>query len=358
MVIGPELSLIVNACRAAFTGERMALDDERVDWPRLLRLARFHRVQGLAWQSLAPSASRVPEDLADELAGDARSIARANLKSAAESRRLLMSFEQAGVPCLTVKGLTLASLVYGSIATKNCVDIDLLVPEGKLGDAAQLLISLGYELAQPAIVPNHNHQLAHWHRHRKESSWTNASQAIQLDLHTRLAENRALIRNIGTGSARRNVEVLPGICLPTLAPDELFAYLCVHGASSLWFRLKWITDFAALLHRADAGEMERLYRRSQELGAGRSAAQALLLADQIYDSLRRCPKLREELARDPASRWLVNQALHQLTGNAEPVEPTSGRLGTWRIHLAQLALMPGGKFKIGELVRQLRAVFA
>lgn len=48
-------------------------------------------------------------------------------------------------------------------------------------------------------------------------------------------------------SARQLVEVACGIELPTLARDEPSAHLCVHGASSAWFRLKWITDLAALI---------------------------------------------------------------------------------------------------------------
>jgi hypothetical protein len=355
MVIGPELRLIINACRAAFAGERLTADHNLVDWGRTLRLARFHRVQGLLWQSLASQESYLPREVARKLSDDAQSIARANLEAAIESRDLLAAFGQAHIPCLTVKGLALATLAYGTIATKSSVDIDLLIPEADLDRGAQLLSSLGYELSQPAIRPT-DRRLGRWHRLRKESTWTHASRGAQVDLHTRLADNPALIPAIGIKSPQSEVEVARGIILPTLAPDQLFAYLCVHGSSSLWFRLKWLTDLAALLHRTDPAEIERLYRRSQELGAGRAADLALLLADTVYDTLAPCPKLRDRLCGERANGWLLSQAVKQLAGTPEPVEPTSQQLGTLRIHLVQIALLPGATLKVGEFVRQARAV--
>ena len=85
---------------------------------------------------------------------------------------------------------------------------------------------------------------------------------LNVELHRRLADSLELIPGIGVGSPRQEVEVAPGVVLPTLAPDELFAYLCVHGASSAWFRLKWVTDLAALLCDCTAAEIARLYERS------------------------------------------------------------------------------------------------
>ena len=351
MVIGRELRLIIDACRAAIDGLPLNPGEDSRDWALVLRLARFHRVQGLVWQALAANAFTIPQDVASQLSDDARSIAHANLQAVVETERLLAAFQREDLPCLTVKGLALAARAYRTISTKSSVDIDLLVREGELGRAAQLLSSLGYELAQPAVDLE---QLKRWHRLRKESTWTNATHNSQVDLHTRLADNPALIPAIGIGSPRSDIEVVPGVLLASLADEELFAYLCVHGASSLWFRLKWITDLAALIRDTDAAEMHRLYRRSQELGAGRAADLGLLLADYLYGTLDRSPDLRARLSGEHVNRWLLRQAVRQLSG--APMEPTSRRLGTLRIHLVQPALLPGWGPKLGELVRQVRAV--
>jgi len=352
-----EFLLLAECCRGNFAGLDWAgvrtLCSE-VDWPRFLRLVRFHRVSGLAWYSLSAMGGQLPDDVASELSGDATAIAQGNLLAAIECRDLLAAFEHAGIPLLFVKGLTLGALAYRTIAIKYGVDIELLVLEPKLAETAQLLLGLGYRLAQP----QKHGRLQRWHHHRKESTWIHDGKRLQIDLHTRLADHPRLIPSIGLGSPRQLVEIADGIVLPTLGREELLAYLSVHGASSAWFRLKWIADFAALLHGCRPAEIEALYRRSQELGAGRAAAQALLLADAIFGSLGGSTSLRDRLMQDPASRWLFDSALTQLAGRAEPVEPTARPFGTLRIHLSQLPLLPGWRFPLSELVRQARATLA
>ena len=143
-----------------------------------------------------------------------------------------------------------------------------------------------------------------------------------------------------------------GLSLPTLAPDELFAYLCVHGSSSVWFRLKWIADLAALIGGADQAEIERLYRRSQRLGAGRAAAQAMLLGQRLFD-LPVGRTLACELAGDRISRLLYAAAMRKLAGRAVAAELDQMPLGTATMHLTQLGLMPGWRFRFGEAWRQL-----
>jgi hypothetical protein len=187
---------------------------------------------------------------------------------------------------------------------------------------------------------------------RKESAWVRKDPELHVDLHTRLADNSRLIPDIGLNSPPQLVEVVRDVRLPTLRTDELFAYLCVHGASSAWFRLKWITDVAALLHRRGADEIERLYQRSQELGAGRAATQALLLADALYGTLATNRSLRESLSRERAGSWLARAVLNRLS--SPPDEPTSRPLGTALIHWSQFFLLPGIGFKASELVRQVR----
>src|SRR4051812_14149673 len=117
-------------------------------------------------------------------------------------------------------------------------------------------------------------------------------------------------------------------------------------------------DFAALIHGQPAEEIERLYQRSQELGSGRAAAQALLLGQLLYGSLDKAPALRQSLERDSRARWLCRIALRQLAGSMEPVEPTSRWLGTAAIHYSQFLLIPGVAFKASEFVRQGRAALA
>ena len=341
-----EFALLVAACRATFAeddGMAVGAAAVGVDWRRLLDLAARHRVEALAWHSLKPLGLPIPDDVASEFSLRAAAIVERNLRTAIECAALAWAFAAAGLDLLFVKGLTLGALAYHSPYLKMGWDIDLLVAPDRVADAAEVLGRSGYAAAVPAPPAD----LAAWHRRRKESAWHRPGE-FHLDLHSRLADHRSLITGIGMGSPRQSVMVAPGIELPTLGPDELFAYICVHGASSAWFRLKWITDLAALLHGKSENEIDRLYARSQSLGAARAAGQALLLAERLYRT-RLSTSLRAALRRDGAIGWLADAAMAEL---ANLREPTERRFGTATIHASQLLLQPGLRPMLSELRRQ------
>jgi hypothetical protein len=346
-MITPEFRLALDCCRWSFQGGEngeVALPFD-LNWKKFLRLARFHRIEGLLWNSL--SRRDLPDEVRTTFSKAAAGIAGQNLQIAVQSRELLARFEAAGIPVLFLKGLTLGALAYGNPAIKSGIDVDLLVDSRDLGKSADLLRDSGYALIAPRESP-HDATLHAWHRTWKESVWVRSSPKVQIDLHTRAADNAHLIPTIEVHASRQLIDVGGGIRLPTLADDELFAYLAVHGASSAWFRLKWISDFAGLIH--GRGDLDRIYRRSQQLGAGRAAGQALLLADRLFGVLEPVPELRDELTRDRATRWLYRAALRQLTG--DPAEPTERRGGTLAIHATQFLLLPGIGYQISELRRQ------
>lgn len=338
----PEFSLLLSCCAWNFAGSR----DDRPElpgdlgWPDFVKLARFHRVQGLAWNALAPSAASLPPYVAETLSADARSIAATNLAISRECVELTDAFARSALPLLFVKGLTVAALAYRSPMLKMGWDIDLLIDPVDLERAAEVLAARGFSLNLPSSLA----ELEAWHSRSKESVW-NRSDGLHVELHTRLADNHALIPSFSVRSPSQQVEIAPGARLFTLAQDELFSYLCVHGASSAWFRLKWISDLAGLIARRPVDEVDRLYRRGQELGAARAAGQALLVAHRLFQTPL------PDFVIDGATRRLADAALRQL---AESTEPTERPLGTWRIHWTQLLLKSGLAFKTGEIVRQAR----
>lgn len=346
----PEFSLALDCCRSHFGGASES-DASAVDWARFVQLVRFHRIQGLAWDFLSTSRILVPTAAQQALREDAAAIAAANLRAAVECRRLLGAFEAAGQPILFLKGLALGVLAYGSPSLKSGIDIDVLVDPAQLTEAAAILGQLGYGRE----AGNGRRPIDAWHKQRKDSAWTWAGTSLVVDLHSRLTDNPRLLSGITVHSPRQLVDVGGGIRLPTLAHDETFAHLAVHGASSAWFRLKWISDFAAWISSLAEGELEKIYRRSLQLGAGRAAGQALLVADALFASLADSPSLHTELCDDRATRVLVRAALAQLRGTREP---TAHFGGTLRIHWTQFLLLPGPRFKLGELARQARAAVA
>lgn len=350
----PELQLLIDCCKAAFrkSSPRPSAGDG-LNWQRVVRLARFHRVSGLVWHQVRKLEGTLPAEAESALSSDAAAVAELNLRGAAQSRELLRDLDASEIPARFIKGLTLGQLAYRNILLKAGIDIDLLVNPEHISAAAEILRKRGYILSIPAEATAGG--LERWHRSHKESLWIKPGSQLQIDLHSRLSDNPDLISSIGMRSPTQLVQVCNGVVLPTLAEEELLTYLAVHGASTAWFRLKWISDFAALMDGRSPTEILQFYERSQELGAGRASAQALLLADELFETLRECQSLRNSLLRQPANRRLFRLAMSQLSAEADPVEPTSTFLGTMPLHRSKLLLAPGLRSKISEMWRQARS---
>lgn len=350
----PEFQFAVELCRWSYqggNGDAARHQAERVDWTAFVAAAKRHRIEALAWHAIEQLEVRAEEQAARELAGRSSAIVEFNLRAALECEALRARFESAGVPLLFLKGHVVAALAYPKPHLKMNQDIDLLVAPTDIPIAASLLLEAGYRLEIPSPATDRN--LADWHSARKESVW--ARPGFFLDLHSALADSPHLLRGLGVDSPKQTVQVAEGIGLPTLRDEEMFAYLCVHGASSAWFRLKWICDLAAFLHHRSGTNVAGLYHRALELGAGRAPAQALLLADKLFGTLAGSP-LKSVIARDASTRLLAEIAWSCLASPRSNTEPTSRRFGTVPIRLSQLLLKPGLSFKVGELRRQISAV--
>ena len=346
----PEFQLLIECCQANFTrrrGRSLKGQQANVDWPRFLALAQRHRVEGLSWHGLRELDVQLPEEIAASLLAAAREIAEHGLRAAFECKRLREHFDTHGMPSLFVKGLAVGHLAYGDAFRKAASDIDLLVRADDIGHAGFQLRELGYKAVGPEC--DDDATIERWHRCSKESTWVNKDETMCLELHSALTDHQDLVNRIGIDSPLRTVTVMPGLNIATLANDELLAYLCVHGASSAWFRLKWIADFAGLLDGASEADLAHVLARARSLGAGRSAEQALLLACYLFPLLPYDTPFSRALRRNPIATWLARRSLAQLLAP----EPTKRRLGTLTIHLTQLMLAPGFLSPWREFRRQL-----
>ncbi len=352
--LSPEFLLVAACCRwppSPGQDEQVAERARRVDWGRVLRIARRQRVEGLVNGALRRSGIELPPEIAHAFESAAAEIARQNLFFAAESRRLHRLLNQAHVSHLFVKGATLDMLAYGSLALKRGRDIDILVEPRAAVRASDLLSDSGYRrvIPGPEIGPD---KFEEWVALCKESNWRHATSGLVVELHTELVDNPDLLAGVDVGSARQIVTVAPGIDLPTLGTEELYAYLCVHGATHGWSRLKWIADVAALLATFDQARIERLHRACERIGAGRSSAQALLLCAQLFETTLP-PDLQKELEGERVNRWLVQVALGTMGGRNAETELDDTLLGTLPIHLSHFALGKGFRYKTRELSSKL-----
>src|SRR5262249_28792284 len=136
----------------------------------------------------------------------------------------------------------------------------------------------------------------------------------------------------------------------TMGEEDLFAYLCMHGALHWWYRLKWLADVNALLASMPEDGVERLVRAAEARGVGRAAAQALLLCRKLFQ-LPLPASLTATLDKSVTVRWLVATALNAMTiGEYGPHEV---RFGTTRGSLSTVLLSRSWRYRLAELGIQL-----
>ncbi|HEX8643853.1 MAG TPA: nucleotidyltransferase family protein [Allosphingosinicella sp.] len=348
--MSPEWSFVVACCRhvSRSRGREGLVVGAAVglEWRLVEAIAARHRVEGIVHRALCDAGLPSP------FSATAASIARQNLVHAAEARRLHDRLAAAAVAHLFLKGTTLEMLAWQSLSLKRSIDIDLLVDPPDYAQAVAILFEAGYRCTHPGDLPMP--RIAAYARRMKDSVWRHRRRGITVELHQRLTANRALLPGLSARSPSQTVAIAPGIDLPTLARDELFAYLCVHGALTAWSRLKWAADLHAYL--ASEAELERRYRRAAEIAPRRAVAQALLVCEALF-GLDLGP-LAEELRRDPRNRRLAQIALATMVRGGPATELDAQRFGTARLHYSLLLLKPGLAYKAGELARQLRRLAA
>jgi hypothetical protein len=311
-----------------------------IDWDRVLQLVARHRVDGLVHAALV--AAGVPA-IVPVLAVRAQRIAFRNGVLTDESVRLQAAFDAGQIPAMILKGSALAQLAYGLLTLKQARDIDVLVPADNVDAAMRKLEADGYRRIWPRGRLNAAQRRA-LVRYGKEVEYLHPGNNFRLELQWRLTENPVLLPDIGARSAAQTVRLPDGRTLRTLADEDLFAYLCVHGALHSWSRLKWLADLNAMIAPRNAAEIARLYRHAESKAAGLCAGQALVLCATIFGRPLP-PELSAELRASRRVQYLVGVAL---TAMAAPVEGRASLAAVTRNILVPFLLGRGWRYFAGQ----------
>jgi hypothetical protein len=282
-----------------------------------------------------------------EIAAQAAVSARQNVASVAESLKLQRMFEHADLPVAFVKGVSLAMLAYGNLGIRHSRDLDVLVAPHSIMAATTILERAGYQLYEPPATFDEA-KLRTWLLRCKELRYVHKENGCQVELHARLFDNPRLMDMTAAMSSLRMVQFAKAGGLLTFGTEDLFSYLCAHGAVHYWFRLKWLADIGAILAQ-QPGDAERLYLAADSRGVGRCAAQAILLCRRILRMV--LPDgLIAKLSRDVQVRWLERIAINAITADLEPTEQP---LGTTRNNLSLFLLRRERLYWLAELENHL-----
>ncbi|KQS68830.1 hypothetical protein ASG41_07955 [Modestobacter sp. Leaf380] len=199
--------------------------------------------QHRGWLTLAAHAEEVPglpaavREAAEKRLGRAR---RRQVQADADLAVAGAALDAAHIPWACFKGPVL-SAVYARVGVaRSAIDLDLLVPPDRLGDALRALSATGGGLLSRNFtllrreVPG---EVAAVGRH-----------GTSIDLHWTMI-NRSLRRQratISTADLLRDVERVPlgSTTAPVLQPDVALAHVCLHAALAGASRVSWLLDVA------------------------------------------------------------------------------------------------------------------
>jgi hypothetical protein len=318
-----------------------------LDWERFVRIVSRHRVEGLVNKAMTRAEVAAPASVSSEIHETASGNLRHNLEMAAEAAKLMRSFANAEIEVLFLKGLTLAHLAFGNLGLRHSKDIDVLIAPENIEAASELLKTAGYRRHKPDPRIN-DAQIRSLMNLRKDLGYMNKTSGFEVELHWRLFDNPHMLGGISVASAQRAVPIAAGMSLPTLGDDDLFAYLCAHGANDGWFRLKWLADIGALLANASGSEVARLYGAAKQKGAGPAAAQALLLCRRLFNT-----ELPESLSRRLQSsvraRWLERIGLWAMRTGDEVTALPEVSFGGTRIFFSHFLFGRGWRYAMREI---------
>jgi hypothetical protein len=318
-----------------------------IDWSIFAQTARRHRVAGLVHNAVERAELQLPADIANDIASEARLIARQNLAYAHETARLQRLFDRVGVQIVFLKGTALSQAAYGTLTVKHGRDIDLLVSPAEVPIALDLLQADGYSLRDPAGALNPA-QLKALVAHGDQAELARHDGRLRLELHWRLACNLHLVHGIEPFAAPAQL-ALPGLgTLNVLRPEDEFVYLCVHGAGHSWSRLKWLADLNARLAGLEAHQIAGLYEYAKARGAGLCAGQALLLCYRLFGRVLPV-SLREALKSDRRVTRLAASAAQSMMGDDPGDASVSRAARTFRNLVRPFRLGRGPRFLAAQM---------
>lgn len=351
MSLSPEFSLVA-ACTIWPPSDRRdeairSAAAQPLSWTHFLRVARRHRVVGLVHDGLDRTKPDMAPEIARELSSQTTARVLESLAMAAEAVRLQRLFDNAGVEVLFLKGSALAMLAFGNLGLRESKDIDLLVSNYDLPAAVDLITGVGYRRFDPPMDISDN-QLQMLMSLRRDLGFFNEQTGLHLELHWRPFLN-PYAADVSSIMAKSQVVLLTGTAgVQTLGEEDLFTYLCVHGALHWWTQLKWLADIGAIIAVAADDKVERLCQAAEAKGAGRAAAQAMRLCQRVlYAGLP--PSLSTQYAHSTTVRWLEKTAINAMTAGRGEIDRHELRFGTTRGSLSALLLRRNWRYRLTEL---------
>lgn len=299
-----------------------------MDWDRIIDLAARHKSVLLLSRGIETVAGiEVPDAARRRLAETSCTRAREALMLARDVGRVSKAMQDAGISASVMKGAPLSQLVHGDLAARDYGDIDYLIPADQINEAASVLGSMGYSSDYRSLLRS-TRPRRRLMRVTNQLQFVGAARGSGIELHWRWQKFDGMMPTdpARIWSKRLTIAGMREV----LVPDgvEHFIYLCAHGLSHGWMRLKWLNDIRWTLHngRLVQNDWRAVVQRARAIGMANAVGAAVLAAaridkaplpDPLWQLVQDAPKC-ETLAAQSLDVMLETASLRE-----DPPQPRS-----------------------------------
>lgn len=308
---GQVVALCAKSDVDALAGSRIRkLAQVDIDWAAVAQMAKWHGVVPLVYQALARyCAELVPAAVLADLKQYFHAGALLSHSLVKDLAELCHACERAGVTVVPFKGLALGATAYGSLAARECGDLDIMVRRGDIPRVRATLLELGYENAIGDVPPDTHGEPFH--------VFTKRSRAATVDLQWVMADGTFSFPLDREPFWRRLQTVqIGGHALQVLSPEDLLVVLCAHGGKHLFEQLKWICDIAELIRSHPTLDWAYVEDCARQSGCWRMVMVGIGLARTVFGA--HVPQeLLDAIIQDPVVSGLIRRMPKSLLLNPD-----------------------------------------
>ncbi len=226
---------------------------DNLDWEILLDFLSDHGCTPLFAKSTIPKyESFIPPTHLDSINKYTQASSLRNQLIESTLIELLLLLYSNDIPCVPLKGPILSNSLYDDTYFREYADLDLLVKKTDLEKAGELIENQGFKLKfnVPKRLESYYIESGFYLLEQDiHLSYVRDTDNQSIDLHWSLVPERYSFSPLMLSVWNRSIPAkYKDSNFMNLSVEDLFIFLCIHGAKHSWSQLNWIIDLAQLLN--------------------------------------------------------------------------------------------------------------
>jgi hypothetical protein len=289
--------------------------EKEVNAARLLEKLKRHRLYPIFYKKWKEWEDRPKEGVWLQFELSLKKLVERNqirmMQKASELIKIVNAFEKDGIRVISLKGPVLAQQLYGNIALKASIDLDILIDEKDFDKAWNCLYTLEYNCPgmEKGFSPKQKSYLIKNFHH---IDFSRKDENLHLELHWMLNTNRYFLEYpFEMLYGNTIVESIGGSEIKVLSPLHQSIHLMAHGAYHQWARLDWLLEWSTLMKKYT--EKEKFEEEVKRNGLERIAKQTFALRELYFnEESKNCDEVAFSLVKNALKA--ANKPFEKLLG--------------------------------------------